>query len=323
MYLSEEWKDYVVLDCGGGEKYERWGDVTLLRPDPQAIWPMDRPRAVDAHYMRSSGGGGNWEFYRNLPEKWQVHWRDLSFVVRPTGFKHTGLFPEQAVNWAWMQERIAAHQQRCGRLAQTGASESTRAPSSETEATGSAPPLEAVSPRTVSTKVLNLFGYTGGATVACLAAGAELVHVDAAKGMVAWAKENAAANGLSDRPVRWIVDDALKFVRREQRRGHSYDGILMDPPSYGRGPSGEMWRLEDSVYELIEACEPILSEEPAFFLINSYTTGLGATVLGNMLRLILKERRGGHVEAAEIGLPVANRDILLPCGTSGRWTPYE
>lgn len=289
MYLSEEWKDYAVLDCGGGEKYERWGEYSLLRPDPQAIWPMEIPEAVDAHYIRSSGGGGNWEFNRTLPEKWQVHWRDLAFVVRPTGFKHTGLFPEQAVNWAWMQERIAGHHRRLDRPA----------------------------------KILNLFGYTGGATVACLSAGAEVVHVDAAKGMVAWAKENAAVNGLGDRPVRWIVDDALKFVRREQRRGHLYDGILMDPPSYGRGPSGEMWRLEDSVYELIEACAPILSEEPAFFLINSYTTGLGATVLGNMLQLILKGGRGGSVEASEIGLPVTDRDLLLPCGTSGRWVPHE
>ena len=207
MYLSDEWNDYQVIDCGGVEKWERWGDVTLLRPDPQAIWPMAAPAGLDAHYIRESGGGGRWQFNRSLPEKWQVHWRDLRFVVRPTGFKHTGLFPEQGVNWAWMQERIAGYQKEKGRPA----------------------------------RVLNLFAYTGGATVACLAAGAEVVHVDAAKGMVAWAKENAALNGLQERPVRWIVDAVLKFARPEERPERPYDRIILAPPTSCRGPGGEMW----------------------------------------------------------------------------------
>ena len=287
MYLANEWKDYAVIDCGGGEKYERWGDVTLLRPDPQAVWPMSPPPFVDAHYLRSSQGGGEWSFHRKLPEKWVIERKGLRFVVRPTGFKHTGLFPEQAVNWDWMGERIAAHHARRG----------------------------------VPCQVLNLFAYTGGATLACLAAGAAVVHVDAAKGMVAWAKENAQHSRLGERPVRWIVDDVLKFVRREARRGRQYDAIVMDPPSYGRGPGGEMWKIEESLYPLVAACMDILSDTPAFFLINSYTTGLAPSVLKNVLHLSVGVRHGGQIESDEIGLPVEQRGLCLPCGASGRWWP--
>jgi len=283
MYLADEWKDYELIDCGGGEKYERWGNVTLLRPDPQAIWPMGGSCRPDAHYLRSATGGGHWEYQKkNLPESWKIGLGDdLRFIVRPTGFKHTGLFPEQAVNWRWMQGRIRS----AGR----------------------------------PVRVLNLFAYTGGATAACLAAGAEVVHVDAAKGMVAWAKDNAAASGVADRQVRWIVDDVLKFVQREQRRGRTYQGILMDPPSYGRGPSGEMWKIEDNLFPLMQACMAIMAEDPVFFLINSYTTGLAPTVLANVLDLTMGERFGGRVEADEVGLPVTKRDLVLPCGASGRW----
>ena len=287
MYLAEGWEEYQIIDCGGGEKYERWGDVTLLRPDPQAIWPMDVPKRVDAHYTRSSKGGGEWTFHQRLPEQWTIAWNELRFVVRPTGFKHTGLFPEQAVNWDWMQERIRAHTEKAG----------------------------------ATVRVLNLFAYTGGATCACLSAGAEVVHVDAAKGMVAWAKENAECSGLRERPVRWIVDDVLKFVRREARRGRQYDGIIMDPPSYGRGPDGEMWKIEESLYPLVEACVAVLSDDPAFFLINSYTTGLAPSVLRNVLRLSVAQKHGGQVEADEVGLPVMGRGLVLPCGASGRWQP--
>ena len=285
MYLASGWKDYAILDAGNGDKLERWGDVTLLRPDPQAVWTMD-PRAdarADAVYHRSSSGGGHWEYQRTLPEQWTIAYRDLRFIVRPTGFKHTGLFPEQAVNWDWMRNEITAFQKRTGRPA----------------------------------KVLNLFAYTGGATCACAKAGAEVVHVDAAKGMVAWAKDNAAASGLSDAPIRYLVDDCVKFVKREIRRGNRYDGILMDPPSYGRGPTGEMWKIEDDLFPLVELCAELLSPDPCFFLIKSYTTGLAPTVLSNVLKLAVK---GGHAEADEIGLPIARGGLVLPCGASGRWT---
>lgn len=282
MFIADSWQDYAVIDCGNGEKYERWGDVKLLRPDPQAIWPMEKPKEIDAHYIRSSSGGGEWNFFKQLPENWIIKWKELSFVVRPTGFKHTGLFPEQAVNWAWMQEQIRMANQKV--------------------------------------KVLNLFAYTGGATLACLSAGAEVVHVDAAKGMVAWAKENALASGLADKPVRWIVDDVLKFVRREARRGRQYDAIIMDPPSYGRGPGGEMWKIEQSLFPLVEACMDIMSDEPLFFLINAYTTGLAASVLQNVLKQSLCSKYGGTALAEEVVLPVQNRDLVLPCGSSGRWT---
>lgn len=281
MFLADQWKDYAVIDCGDGEKYERWGNVHLLRPDPQAIWPIANVDKIDAHYLRSSTGGGSWEVYSSLRESWTISFNELSFIVRPTGFKHTGLFPEQAVNWLWMQERIKAAQK--------------------------------------PVRVLNLFAYTGGATMACLSAGAEVVHVDAAKGMVAWAKDNATSSGLQDAPVRYIVDDVLKFVQREHRRGRQYDAIIMDPPSYGRGPNGEMWKIEQSLFPLVESCMNILSDEPVFFLINAYTTGLAASVLGNVLKLSLQSKYSGHVEADEVGLPVENRGLVLPCGNSGRW----
>ena len=283
MYLSEHWRDYQILDAGNGQKLERWGGVTLLRPDPQAIWTMEAQQA-DAVYLRAQTGGGHWEFYRELPESWRIRYRDLTFVVRPTGFKHTGLFPEQAVNWDYMRDALSAHAARLGRR-----------------------------PR-----VLNLFAYTGGATCACLKAGAEVVHVDAAKGMVAWAKENAAACGLADAPARYLVDDCVKFVKREQRRGSRYDGILMDPPSYGRGPTGEMWKMEDDLFSLVRDCAALLSDTPCFFLINSYTTGLAPSVLKDVLSLALP---AGVSSADEIGLPIRRGGLVLPCGTTGRWQP--
>lgn len=281
MYLAANWRDYEILDAGDGNKLERWGDVVLLRPDPQAIWPMgENPRAPHATYLRSPAGGGHWEFSAALPESWRVSYRDLSFVVRPTGFKHTGLFPEQAVNWDYMRGMV--------------------------EKSGQKP------------QILNLFAYTGGATCALAAAGAQVTHVDAAKGMIAWAKDNLAASGLSDAPVRFIVDDALKFVLREQRRGKTYDAILMDPPSYGRGPNGEMWKMEDDLYPLVAECVKLLSDKPLFFLINSYTTGLAPSVLTNVLKTALK-KYGGKVEADEVGLPISRGKLALPCGASGRW----
>jgi 23S rRNA (cytosine1962-C5)-methyltransferase len=243
-------------------------------------------RAADAVYLRSETGGGHWEFTRELPQQWQIRYRDLTFLVRPTGFKHTGLFPEQAVNWDWMRGELALWK----------------------TAHGGAP------------KVLNLFGYTGGASVACAAAGAEVVHVDAAKGMVAWAKDNAAASGLKDAPIRYIVDDCVKFVKRELRRGNRYDGIVMDPPSYGRGPTGELWKIEDDLYPLAADCAALISDTPAFFLINSYTTGLAASVLKNVLRVALPE---GDAVSDEVGLPIERDDLVLPCGASGRWTPMR
>jgi 23S rRNA (cytosine1962-C5)-methyltransferase len=282
MYLADSWKDYELLDAGGGNKLERWGDVTLLRPDPQALWPMGEGAAerADAVYIRSQTGGGHWEYKRSLPENWRVRYRGLTFVVRPTGFKHTGLFPEQAVNWDWMAEVARGAK---GRL-----------------------------------RVLNLFAYTGGATCALAEAGAEVVHVDAAKGMVAWARDNIEASGLAEKPVRFIVDDVMKFVQREVRRGRFYEGILMDPPSYGRGPSGEMWKIEDGLYPLVEECVKLLSPDARFFLINSYTTGLAPSVLSDVLRVALAGA-GGRAEADEVGLPIARGGLVLPCGASGRW----
>ena len=283
MFLADGWKDFRVLDAGGGMKLERWKQVTLLRPDPQAVWPMEE-HGADAVYLRSETGGGHWEMRKQLPESWTVQYRDLTFLVRPTGFKHTGLFPEQAVNWDWMRGELERWKQS-----------RDRAP-----------------------KVLNLFGYTGGASVACAASGAEVVHVDAAKGMVAWAKDNAAASGLREAPVRYIVDDCVKFVKRELRRGNRYDGIVMDPPSYGRGPTGELWKIENDLYPLVNDCAALLSEELAFFLINSYTTGLAASVLSNVLRVALPK---GVVVSDEVGLPIERDNLVLPCGSSGRWTP--
>ena len=293
MRLADRWSDYALLDATDGNRLERWGDILLIRPDPQVIWkpPAAHPGWKKAHarYLRSSSGGGRWERLRQVPEMWKINYplavdrqsadQPLTFALKPMGFKHTGLFPEQAVNWDWMRERIA----------------------------GAKHPV----------RVLNLFGYTGGATCACLKEGAEVVHVDAAKGMIAWAKDNVAACGLEGASVRYIVDDCLKFVRREGRRGNRYDGILMDPPSYGRGPTGEMWRMEDSLYELVEACAALLSDTPVFCLINSYTTGLAPSVLANVLKLALPK---GTVEADEVGLPIQRGNLVLPCGASGRWS---
>ena len=286
LYIADGWRDFAVLDTGDGEKLERWGPYILRRPDPQVIWPRQQPALwnnADARYHRSERGGGEWAFGRQLPEKWALSYRELQFHVRPTGFKHTGLFPEQAANWDWMTGMI----QRAGK-------------------TGRAP------------RVLNLFAYTGGATLACAKAGAQVCHVDAAKGMVAWAKENFALSGLPEPLGRWIVDDALKFVQREMRRGNAYDGILMDPPSYGRGPGGEVWKLEDKLFELADAAAQLLSDTPLFFLINSYTTGLQPAVLANILRIAVAGRHGGSTEAGEIVLPVESGGFL-PCGASGRW----
>jgi len=283
MFLADQWEDFRVLDAGGGNKLERWKQVTLLRPDPQAVWPMAE-HAADAVYLRSDTGGGHWEFQKQLPEQWAISYRDLTFLVRPTGFKHTGLFPEQAVNWDWMRGELDQWKQK-----------HNRAP-----------------------KVLNLFAYTGGATVACAASGAEVVHVDAAKGMVAWAKNNAEASGLQDASIRYIVDDCVKFVKREIRRGSKYDGIVMDPPSYGRGPTGELWKIEDDLYPIVADCAALLSDTPAFFLINSYTTGLAPSVLKNVLRVALP---AGNAVSDEVGLPIERDSLTLPCGASGRWTP--
>lgn len=284
MFLANEWKDYEVLDTGDGEKLERWGDVILRRPDPQTIWPKANPalwKQAQAHYHRSERGGGEWEFLKKLPEKWEIRHGDLRFWVRPTGFKHTGLFPEQAANWMWMSDLI----KNSGRK---------------------------------DVKVLNLFGYTGGATLACAAAGAHVTHVDAAKGMVQWGKENRELSQLPETSFRWIVEDALRFVQREIRRGNTYDGILMDPPSYGRGPGGEVWKLENELFGLVEACEKVLAKDALFMLINSYTTGLQPAVLNNMLTMTVAKTRAGKVTADEIVLPVTAGGVL-PCGASGRW----
>ena len=283
MFIASEWKDYEVIDTGDGEKLERWKNIILRRPDPQAIWPKQKPELwgkADAWYHRSTKGGGEWEFFKKLPERWSVKYGELEFYVRPTGFKHTGLFPEQAVNWDWMAGLIKNANR----------------------------PI----------KVLNLFGYTGGATCACAAAGAHVTHVDAAKGMVQWAGENRKLSELDEKSVRWIIDDALKFVQREERRGNRYQGILMDPPSYGRGPGGEVWKLENELFGLVQACEKVLAEDALFMLINSYTTGLQPAVLNNMLTMTVGKRHKGKVTADEIVLPVTCGGVL-PCGASGRW----
>ena len=284
MWLASNWKDYELLDCGRGEKLERWGDKILVRPDPQAIWNTPRNmkgwKVNDGRYSRSNTGGGHWD-KRALPQNWTIHYGDLTFKVGPMNFKHTGLFPEQAANWDFAREMIT----------------------------------NAV--REIN--VLNLFAYTGGATVACAAAGARVCHVDAAKGMVSWAKENAVLSGLSDAPVRWIVDDCAKFVEREIRRGHRYDAIIMDPPSYGRGPSGEVWKLEDNLYPFLELVVQVLSDEPLFVIINSYTTGLAPSVLSYLLDTLVTKRYGGYTESQELGLPCTASGLALPCGATGRW----
>ena len=285
MWLADAWKDYEVLDTSGGEKLERWGKYVLVRPDPQVIWntPKDDPlwRKYDARYARSSTGGGKWANLR-LPEHWQVKYRELTFNVKPMNFKHTGVFPEQAANWDFIMETIR----------------------------GAGRPINA----------LNLFAYTGGATLACAAAGASVCHVDAAKGMVAWATENAKSSGLEDRPIRWIVDDCAKFVEREIRRGRRYDAIIMDPPSYGRGPSGEIWKLEENLWPFVQLVSQVLSDKPLFVIINSYTTGLAPSVVGYIMDSIFTKRFGGHSECGELGLPVKDSGLVLPCGSTGRWT---
>ena len=291
MWLADQWNDYEVIDCSKGEKLERWGDYLLVRPDPQVIWDTPKKekgwRKMNGHYHRSSKGGGEWEFFE-LPKEWTIQYslpinKKLTFHLKPFSFKHTGLFPEQAANWNWFSQLIA----------------------------------DAVS-KGRQVKVLNLFAYTGGATLAAAAAGASVTHVDASKGMVTWAKENAISSGLKDAPIRWLVDDCVKFVEREIRRGNHYDAIIMDPPSYGRGPKGEIWKIEESVYPLIQLCSQILTDNPLFFLINSYTTGLQPAVLSYMISTVLGTANG-TVTASEIGLPVSSNGLVLPCGASGRY----
>ncbi len=290
MWIADNWKDYEVLDSSGGEKLERWGDFLLVRPDPQVIWntPKNNPgwKKFNGHYHRSNKGGGEWEF-RNLPNEWSIHYNSLTFNLKPFAFKHTGLFPEQAVNWDWFSSVIKSAKEK-----------------------NPDKPF----------KVLNLFAYTGGATLSAAAAGASVTHVDASKGMVQWAKENALSSGLEEAPIRWLVDDCVKFVEREIRRGNKYDGIIMDPPSYGRGPKGEIWKIEDSIYPFIELTGSLLSDDAAFFLINSYTTGLQPAVLTYMLNTVIVTKFGGRVKSEEIGLPVSENGLVLPCGASGRWS---
>lgn len=284
MWLADQWKDYEVLDTSNGEKLERWGDYFLVRPDPQVLW--DTPKKLrqwkkpNGHYHRSHKGGGQWEFF-DLPKTWDIQYKELKFHLQPFSFKHTGLFPEQAVNWDWFSDKI----RKANR----------------------------------PVKVLNLFAYTGGATLAAAAAGASVTHVDASKGMVNWAKENAQLSGLREKPIRWLVDDCVKFVEREIRRGNHYDGIIMDPPSYGRGPKGEIWKIEEKIYPFIELCTKILSDDPLFFLVNSYTTGLQPAVLTYMLETQVAAKFDGKVVSDEIGLPVSSNGLVLPCGASGRW----
>lgn len=285
MWIAENWKDYEVIDCSKGEKLERWGDYILVRPDPQVLWDFPRKNPAwkkkNGHYHRSSKGGGEWEFF-NLPEQWDIHYQELTFHLKPFSFKHTGLFPEQAVNWDWFSALIRKADR----------------------------PI----------RVLNLFAYTGGATCAAAKAGAAVTHVDASKGMVTWAKENAKASGLEDAPIRWIVDDCVKFVEREIRRGNQYDAIIMDPPSYGRGPKGETWKIEEKIHPFIHLCIQLLNDNPLFMLVNSYTTGLAPAVLTYMLASEVTPKFSGRVEAQEIGLPVRESGLVLPCGAAGRWS---
>lgn len=284
MWIADNWKDYEIIDTSSGEKLERWGDYLLIRPDPQVIWNTPRQnklwKKINAHYHRSEKGGGEWEFF-NLPGEWSVSYNNLTFHLKPFSFKHTGLFPEQAANWDWLSAKIRNRKR--------------------------------------PVKVLNLFAYTGGATLAAAAAGASVTHVDASKGMVGWAKENAKASGLGDAPIRWLVDDCIKFVEREIRRGNTYDAIIMDPPSYGRGPKGEIWKIEDNIYDFIKLSTKILSDNPLFFLLNSYTTGLSPSVLTYMLAAQIQGKMGGSLTAQELGLPVSSNQLILPCGASCRW----
>ncbi len=284
MEIAKEWKDYEILDMSNGEKLERWKDIILIRPDPQIIWKEksfpEKWKTANARYSRSNTGGGAWQYHKRLPESWQVHYKDLTFNIKPMGFKHTGLFPEQAVNWDWMINKIKSEKREI--------------------------------------KVLNLFAYTGGATVACASAGASVCHVDSSKGMVSWAKENIVSSGLSERPVRFIIDDVTKFVQREIRRGNKYDAIIMDPPSYGRGKNGEVWQFENNISDLVELCSQVLSDNPLFFLINSYTTGISSKVLENILSIKLNLKKG-KLSSGEIGLPMKDSGLVLPCGIYGRW----
>ncbi len=297
MLIADKWTDYEVLDASDGEKLERWGDYILVRPDPQVIWSTDKThpgwKKPNARYHRSSKGGGEWEFI-DLPDEWSIIYKkELVFNLKPFAFKHTGVFPEQAANWDWAADLIRKRSEK----------NSENGNSSLTE----------------PVKVLNLFAYTGGATVSALKAGANVTHVDASKGMVTWAKENASSTGVVDRPVRWLVDDCLKFVEREIRRGNTYDAIIMDPPSYGRGPKGEIWKIEDCVFDLIKKSASLLSDDPLFFLINSYTTGLQAGVLKTMTDLVITPRLGGNTLADELGLPITGSSLILPCGACARW----
>jgi 23S rRNA (cytosine1962-C5)-methyltransferase len=286
MRIPREWKDYELLDMSDGMKIERWGKYTLVRPDPQIIWNKDvKWNNYDAYYHRSDKGGGYWEYKNKLPERWQIKYKDLVFNVKTMGFKHTGVFPEQAVNWDYMIEKIKNSNREI--------------------------------------KVLNLFAYTGGATLACLYAGASVVHLDSSRGMVEWAKENVISSGLSDRPVRYIVDDVIKFVQREIRRGNKYDAIIMDPPSYGRGSNGEVWDIEKDLFNLLKLCEELLSDSPLFVLINSYTTGLSSYVLETLLKFTINTKCNGIITSGEIGLPMKDSDIVLPCGIYGRWESNE
>ena len=285
MRVSNSWKDYELIDCSDGERLERWGDIILIRPDPQIIWSTGKKnplwRKAHARYHRSNKGGGSWEMYKKVPDSWSINFKNLVFNIKPMGFKHTGVFPEQAVNWEWMQNKIKEENR----------------------------PL----------KILNLFGYTGCATLACMEAGASVCHVDASKGMVTWAKENAVSSNIADRPVRWLVDDCVKFVQREVRRGNKYDGIVMDPPSYGRGPNGEVWKIEEKLYSLIELCIQVLTDNPTFFILNSYTTGLSPAVMEYLLNVQLKSKFGGKVSSDEIGLRVTETNLSLPCGSTVIW----
>jgi 23S rRNA (cytosine1962-C5)-methyltransferase len=285
MRIADNWKDYELIDCSNGEKLERWGDVILVRPDPQIIWNTKRTnplwRQANAKYFRSNKGGGEWKLYKKIPKQWGINYKDLQFNVKTMGFKHTGIFPEQAVNWDFARDKIKNENR----------------------------PLN----------ILNLFGYTGCATLSCMKEGAKVCHVDASKGMVLWAKENAQSSGIADKPVRWLVDDCIKFVEREIRRGNHYDGIIMDPPSYGRGPNGEIWKLEDNLYSLIELCSKVLSDKPVFFILNSYSTGLSAGVMEYMLGAILKPKFGGKVSSDEIGLRASDNGLVLPCGSTAIW----
>lgn len=285
MRIADKWKDYSIIDASDGEKLEQWGKFTLIRPDPQIIWRTKREtpawKHADGHYIRSSEGGGRWEESSSLPQVWKIGYGSVTFALKPMGFKHTGLFPEQAVNWDWMAEKI----KNAGR------------------------PIS----------VLNLFAYTGGATLACAGAGACVVHVDASKGMVNWAKENAEISGLGDKPVRYIVDDCNKFVAREIRRGHRYDAVIMDPPSYGRGPGGEVWKLESEIFDLLNLCVNVLSDSPLFFVLNSYTTGLSPSVMSYLLGVTVGKRFKGKISSDEIGLPVKESGFILPCGATSIW----